>query len=297
MIETHMVGTPDGREVCVEIAGARGGGAILVHGGTPNSRHLFDAWIADAERRRLMILAYDRPGYGGSTPRPGHTVADGAFDARAVADALGIDHFVTWGISGGGPYALACAALLPDRVTAAGLIGSIAPWHVPGLDYFAGMGQDNVDDIQLMLSDPDAARREAEADRVEALQLAARGENQAKAWPSLVCPADAAVLAGELGDFLNRCTLDGLGPGVEGWWDDGVAHLAPWGFDPAAVTVPVKIWHGRQDRFVPVSHGEWLAANVAGAQTAITGDDGHLTLAASRIAEVHDWLLAAAARD
>lgn len=294
MLETVTVRTPDERELCVEIAGTRGGGAILVHPGTPNSRHLFEPWIADAERRGLMILAYDRPGYGGSTPRPGHTVADGAHDAAVVADALGIDHFVTWGMSGGGPYALACAAILPDRVSAAGLIGSIAPWHVPGLDYFTGMGKDNVEDIQLMLSDAEAARRKAESDRVEAIELATRGERLSEAWASLVSPTDAAIIAGAFGDYLNRSTLDGLAPGVDGWWDDGVAHLAPWGFDPAAVTVPVMVWHGRQDLFVPVTHGEWLAANIAGAQASITDDDGHLSVAASRIHEVHAWLLEAA---
>src|SRR5215472_13645378 len=108
----RTVRTPDGRTLAVEDAGDPAGRPVLAHNGTPNSRHLYAPWVADAARRGLRLISYDRPGYGGSTPHPGRTVADCAADVRAICEALGIDRLVMWGISGGGPHVLACAALL-----------------------------------------------------------------------------------------------------------------------------------------------------------------------------------------
>src|SRR5581483_666390 len=132
--------------------------------GTPNSRHLYGPACADAAARGLRLIGYDRPGYGGSSPQPGRTVADCAADVRAICAELGIGRLATWGISGGGPHVLACAALLPDLVAAAASLASPAPYGAEGLDYFAGMGQDNVDDMKLLLADEEAARAKAESD-------------------------------------------------------------------------------------------------------------------------------------
>jgi len=283
-----MIATPDGRELCVELAGHPGGRAVIVHGGTPNSRHLFVRWIEDAERRGMLLACYDRPGYGDSTRHPGHRVADGAGDCAAVADALGIDRFAVWGLSGGGPYALACAALLPQRVVAAAVIGSVAPWEAPGLDYFDGMGEENVEDTKLLLSDPQAARRKVEEDRRMLLQTSAADVREA--FETLVSKADAAVLAGPAGEHMHESMRAGLIPGADGWFDDGEAHLAAWGFDLASIRVPVKVWHGRDDRFVPFGHGEWLASHIPGAEAALSDTDGHLTAVSERIGEIHAWL-------
>jgi pimeloyl-ACP methyl ester carboxylesterase len=132
---------------------------MAVHNGSPNSRHLYGGWIADAEKKGIRLISYDRPGYGGSTARPGHTVASGAEDVRAIAKALGHDRLGIWGQSGGGPYALACAALLPDMAVTVGVRASLAPYGVEGFDYFAGMGELNAEDIKLFFSHPEASRR------------------------------------------------------------------------------------------------------------------------------------------
>ena len=147
---------------------------MLVHGGTPNSRLPFDPWLEDAARRGVHLISYDRPGYGGSTPQPGRTVADCASDVRTIANAFGIDHLGVWGISGGGPHALASAALLPDLVFAVVSLASIAPYSASGLDYFTGMGQDNLDDIKLFFDDPETARKKSEKDREEGFARDAR---------------------------------------------------------------------------------------------------------------------------
>src|SRR5215467_4181667 len=132
---------------------------MLVHYGSPNSRHLYGGWIADAEKKGIRLIGYDRPGYGGSTAHPGHAVASGAYDVRAIAEALGHDRLGIWGISGGGPYALGCAALLPDMAVAVAAVASTAPYGIEGFNYFEGMGELNVEDTKLYFADQEAARR------------------------------------------------------------------------------------------------------------------------------------------
>jgi pimeloyl-ACP methyl ester carboxylesterase len=285
----QTINTLDGRALCVELAGEPSGRPVLVCNGTPNSRHLYTPWIDDARRRGIRLIGYDRPGYGGSTPHPGHTVADGARDVETIADALGIDRLAVWGVSGGGPYALACAALLPERVVAACALGSIAPWGAPGLDYLSGMGQENVDDFKLYFVDPAAARAKTERDREELLSITP--QQLMTSWPTLVSAVDAAAVSGAFADWLVSSMQDGLRPGAQGWWDDGVAHLSPWGFELDSIRVPVKVWHGREDRFVPFQHGRWLAEHVPRAEAALSDTDGHLTLLVD-ISGVHEWLLA-----
>jgi pimeloyl-ACP methyl ester carboxylesterase len=281
------VQTQDGRTLAVRDSGDPAGRPVLVHMGTPNSRHLYDPNVQDAAERGLRLISYDRPGYGRSSPQPGRTVADCAGDVRAICAELGIDRLATWGISGGGPHVLACAALLPDLVTAAASLASLAPYDAEGLDYFSGMGQENVDDTRLFFTDAVAARAKMDKDR-EAL-LATSPTAAAKPFGSLLTPTDAAALHGGLGEFRAAARQDGLAPGSQGWWDDNCA-LLPWGFDPASITVPVLLLHGKQDMFVPFGHGEWLAARIPGVEARLLDDDGHLTLLENRVPEVHAWL-------
>ena len=250
-VETRTISAGGGRELCVELAGEPEGKPILYHPGEPMSRRLYGGWIADAERKGIRLIGYDRPGYGGSTAHPGYTVASAAQDVRAIAEALGHDRIGTWGISGGGPYALACAALLPDVAVAVAAVASIAPYGIEGFDYFAGMGESNVESFKLYFSDPEASRVDLREGREEI--LAATPEQFAESVRSLLSPADAEVLTGDLARWLTETNQLALSAGDQGWWDDGVAHLAGWGFDLGDIRVPVKIWHGRQDRFVPCS--------------------------------------------
>jgi pimeloyl-ACP methyl ester carboxylesterase len=286
--QTRLVQANGGRELCVEVAGSASERTILTHWGTPNSRHLFDPWVDDAAARDIRLICYDRPGYGGSTPQPGRSVADGAADVRAIAADLGIERLAMWGFSGGGPYTLACAALLPDLVAAAAVVGSPAPWGAPGLDYFAGMGGANVEDMQLYLSDQDASRKKIRKDWEETISVTP--DQVAESFKTLLSEVDAAVLTGEFARYLVRCIRDGLAPGEQGWWDDGVADISPWGFNLDSIRVPVQVWHGREDRFVPYQHGQWLAEHVPGAEPHLSATDGHLTLLVKRFVDIHEWL-------
>jgi pimeloyl-ACP methyl ester carboxylesterase len=285
----RMIATPDGRRLRVEEAGDPNGMPVLMYHGTPGAGHLYRPWVADATERGIRLIGYDRPGYGQSTPQPGRTVADCAADVRAIAGGLGIDRLGVWGISGGGPHALACAALLPDLVVAVGSLAAPAPYGAPGLDYFTGMGEENVDDTKLSLEDEPAARAKLIEDRERMLTMTA--VDMMQAFPTLVSAVDAAALTPELGEYLVHCSRDGLAPGGDGWWDDGIAHLHAWGFDLESIRIPVQLWHGRHDRFVPFQHGEWLASKIPGVEAHLTDEDGHLTLYQRRVGEVHAWLV------
>jgi pimeloyl-ACP methyl ester carboxylesterase len=287
----YTVQTPDGRDLRVQEAGDPDGTAVVTHNGTPMSRLLFRPCVEDAEARGIRLIGYDRPGYGGSTPHPGRSVADAAEDVALIADALGIDRLATWGISGGGPHALACAALLPQRVVAAASLASIAPYPAEGLDWFAGMGEMNITEFGLALE----GRASLEPVLREELEgiLAAGPEGLAEAMRSLLSPVDEAVLTGEAAEYFFEALRVGSEERLDGWIDDDLAFTEPWGFDVGQIEVPVLLWQGLEDRFVPYSHGEWLAERIPTVDAHLSRDDGHLTLLIRRVSEVHAWLVEA----
>ena len=286
----HSVETPDGRTLLVQAAGDPSGVPILFHAGTPNSRLIYRKDAERAQRMGVRLLCYDRPGYGGSTRHEGRNVADCAADVRVIAKALGIQRLGVYGGSGGGPHALACAALLGDLVPAVGVLASVAPWDAPGLDYFDGMGELNVEDTKLYFSDRAASRAKCESDRLEYIEADADGLFES--MKTLISPVDAEVLTGDFADYLVSTIRDGLAPGSDGWWDDGVAWFEPWGFELGAIATPVILLQGRQDRFVPFGHGAWLAGQIPGVDARLLENDGHLTLYENHLDEVYSWLLA-----
>jgi pimeloyl-ACP methyl ester carboxylesterase len=201
-----------------------------------------------------------------------------------------IDRCGSWGISGGGPHVLACAALLPDRVAAAASLAAVAPYDVDGLDWTAGMGESNIVETNATLAGRAELEPLLEAEAAE--MRVAEAEEVRAIMASLLTPVDAAVLTGELAEFFVTCSRDALAPGIEGWVEDDLAFMEPWGFDPADIQVPLLIWHGEHDLFVPPTHGRWLAARVPAAEARISDEDGHLTLATRRVPDVHEWLVA-----
>lgn len=282
------VTTPDGRTLACYEAGDPDGLLLVRHHGTPVSGWLRDSWAADAAAKGLRMVGFDRAGYGDSTRQPGRSVAAVADDVAALADSLGAERFVTWGESGGGPHTLACAALLGDRVIAAATLASVAPFDADGLDFLAGMGQDNLDEFGAALQGEDELRGYLAAARAEI--LAAQPEELKDALDSLLPDIDKRELSGELAEFMLAAMSHGLEPGVDGWLDDDFAFTIPWGFDVSSIQVPLLILQGREDLMVPFAHGEWLAGQLPDATTWLSDGDGHLSIAA-RLPEVHDWLL------
>jgi pimeloyl-ACP methyl ester carboxylesterase len=278
----------DGRTLRVREAGDPSGVAVIDLHGTPGSRLVWPGVVEAATERGVRLISYDRPGYGGSTRLEGRNIADCAADVRAIAQALGVTRLAVMGSSGGGPHSAACASLLSGLVAAAAVLCSGAPYGAPGLDYFAGMGAYNVEDTKLYFDDPRAAHAKAVADRQEL--LAADPAAGMELLRSLLSPVDQAMLTPEFAAFLHEDMTTALAPSVDGWWDDSVADLGDWGFGLSQISVPVLVMHGRQDRFVPVAHGEWLAGVIPGAEARIYDDEGHLSLM-RRSGEVLDWLL------
>jgi pimeloyl-ACP methyl ester carboxylesterase len=267
---------PDGRTLRWYDAGPSDPGRLAVfwHHGTPNLGSPPRPLFAAAERLGLRWVSYDRPGYGGSTPCPGRDVASAAGYTAAVADALGLGRFAVLGHSGGGPHALACAALLPERVVGAISGAGLAPFGAEGLDWFAGMAASGVASLRAA-----AAGRE-----VKVRHEAAHGD----AYDPEFLPEDWAALEGSwawLGEVAQAAMAQGRG----GLIDDDLAYVTPWGFDPAQVKAPALLLHGRRDRVVPCSHGEWLARRCPAAELRLSPEDGHVSVLRGAEAAL-EWL-------
>jgi pimeloyl-ACP methyl ester carboxylesterase len=285
---TRKVATPDGRTLSVVEAGVDGGPAVVAHHGTPSAGGFFGVELEGAERLGLHLVAYDRPGYGGSTPSPGRSVADAAADVAAILDELGVERFATYGVSGGAPHALACAALLPERCVAAASVVGIGPPDAPDLDLLAGMGEGNIAEFGAARQGREALTEFLAAEA--AGMVGAQPEELREAMQAHLSQVDSDALTGEMADFLVESVRIGLAPGVEGWVDDDFAFLEPWGFDLGSLTVPTLVWQGEQDLMVPPAHGEWLLEHVRGAEGKLFPDEGHLTLGFNRLDEVQEWL-------
>jgi pimeloyl-ACP methyl ester carboxylesterase len=286
----HDVTAGDGRTIAAYEHGDPQGRAVLSHHGTPGSGHAKPTWIAEAERQGIRLISYDRAGYAGSDRRLGRSVADIAADATAIADALGVERFATWGGSGGGPHALACGALLGERVVAVATIAGAAPSDADDIDFLAGMGEDNITEFNAAIAGEDALRPLLEGWAPGMLEATAEG--LVEEMRSLLSPPDVAVITGEFGEQMVIGVRASLSNGVDGWIDDDLAFVKPWGFDVADVGCPVQVWQGEQDLMVPTAHGEWLARHVPGADARISPDDGHLTLTELHLGEVFAFLLA-----
>ena len=283
-----------GRAMHLEVSGlvAAGAPVLVFHHGQPGAALIPDALAVAAGRHGLATVMISRPGYGGSDRHAGRTVADAATDVAAVLDHLGAGRFVTAGWSGGGPHTLACGALLAPRCAAVAVLAGVAPYHgVTDLDFTAGMGPENVAEFEALIAgDPGLEDRIAE----ECRELAAiTPAGVVAGLGGLVSEPDVAVLeAGESGYIAAEFNL-ACQDGHYGYWDDGLAFVGPWGFDLAALSVPVTVWTAGRDLMVPASHGEWLAAHIPGAELVEMEDEGHISLVTRHMDEIVDRLVAA----
>jgi pimeloyl-ACP methyl ester carboxylesterase len=264
----------DGLEVMRH--GPEDGRVLVLHVGTPNAPAAFPLLTDALDERGWQLVAYARPGYAGSARREGRSVADAATDTAAVLDGLGLDRFVTIGWSGGGPHALACAALLPERCDAAASLAGVAPFDAEGLDFLAGMGPENVEEFGAAARSRDEL--EAFLERFAAGLSTVTGEQVGASLGDLVDDVDRRALTGELAETMARMFRRALSTGIAGWLDDDLAFVKPWGFDLSEIAVPVSIWQGAHDGMVPFAHGEWLAAHVPGARVHLYDDEGHISL-------------------
>ena len=282
----------DGRSLDLRLAGPDDGPALVYIHGTPSSAGFPEDLGAAALARGMRLVSWSRAGYFTSSRRAGRSVADSVTDAAEVLDHLGVDSAYALGWSGGGPHVLACGALLPARFRAIGSLAGVAPYveSQGSLDWFAGMGQDNLDEFGASLEGEDALRAFLEPHGEELRAVQADGIVAAMA--SLLPEADRVHLTGAFGDELARDFREAVEVSIDGWVDDDLAFTRPWGFDLAALDLPVTVWQGSDDLMVPLAHGRWLAAAIPGATARLQEGDGHLSIAIGRAAEIVDDLLA-----
>lgn len=284
------ISLPDGRTLDIRVSGADDGPVVLFHHGTPGSVLPRRLMAAQAAERGLRLVTYSRAGYGDSDRMAGRTVADIAPDVAAILDHLGVERAMTAGWSGGGPHALATGALLPDRITGVLCMAGVAPYEADGIDFLAGMGEDNVIEF--------GAARQGEPD-LRALLTEMRDElkdatpEAIKTELSTLLPdVDRALLTDETGEDMAAEFREGLKRGVDGWLDDDLAFTVPWGFELSKMTVPTFIWQGSADLMVPFAHGQWLAANVQGATAHLLDGEGHLSIGIGALPTMLDELRA-----
>ena len=242
-----------------------------------------------AAERGVRLVDVLPAGIRGSTRDPGRSVADCAADTARIADELGAGRFYTTGQSGGGPHALACAALLPDRVIACATTAGVGPWRGRARLPRGHGGRERRGDGRGVGGRGGVGEfLEIEADKLGGRRPA----DLAEALGGLVSPVDAAALTGEFAEHATAMLHESISSGIWGWFDDDVAFVHPWGFDLAQIRVPVTVWQGAQDRMVPFAHGQWLAANVAGAKARLFDDEGHLSLIVGSFPQILDDLMA-----
>jgi pimeloyl-ACP methyl ester carboxylesterase len=291
MTAFEQVQLADGRRLDVRISGPAGGLPLVFHHGTPGAATPVRALERAAHARGLRLVTTSRPGYGNSTRQPGRSVVDVVADTEAVLAALGAERCLTMGWSGGGPHVLACGARL-GAAAAVLVVAGVAPYEADGLDWMAGMGDDNVVEFSAAVEGEERLRPYLQQQR-EVMQNI-RAEDIVASMESLLPDVDRAALTGEFGEDIAASFREAVRRGVDGWLDDDLAFAKPWGFSLAEISVPTMIWQGSADLMVPFAHGQWLASQLPAASAHLVQAEGHLSVALGKLDTMLDELVTAA---
>jgi pimeloyl-ACP methyl ester carboxylesterase len=280
----------DGRDLEVEVTGPNDATVLLFHHGTPGASRQFRGMAEEVHAHGHRLVTWSRAGYGASTRRPGRSVADEVADAVAVLDPVDADRCLVAGWSGGGPHALACGALAPERFRAVLCIAGVAPYDAEGLAFLDGMGEENHDEFGAAVDGEDTLRAYLEAARPELVSITRDQIHEQLA--TLLPPVDTASLTGGFGDFLAEEFRQAVSVSVDGWLDDDLAFTRPWGFDLSAISVPTYLWQGSDDLMVPFAHGQWLVEHIPGVVAHLEQDEGHLSIGVGAMGRMLDELMA-----
>ncbi|MDP9794166.1 pimeloyl-ACP methyl ester carboxylesterase [Catenuloplanes nepalensis] len=284
-----MIEVDGGRVLDVAVSGPSDGVPLVFHHGTPGGVPPFRSIQRAAHERGLRFVTFSRAGYGSSTRAAGREVVDVVADVRAVLDHLGAERCLVSGWSGGGPHALATAARLAGRVAGVLVIAGVAPHGLADLDFMAGMGEENIVEFGHARRGEAALRPYLEQEAAGLRDTDAAGLVASLA--SILPPVDRAVLTDELGDDMLASFAEGLRSGVDGWVDDDLAFVRPWGFSLDEITVPTFVWQGSEDLMVPFTHGRWLAAHIPGVVAHLEQGEGHLSIAVGAADRMLDELV------
>jgi pimeloyl-ACP methyl ester carboxylesterase len=292
MMSTDFLEAGAGRRLHYRVSGPADGDPLIFHHGTPGAATPIRALERAAHARGLRLVTTSRPGYGGSDRFAGRSVADVADDIKALIEMLGAKRCLVAGWSGGGPHSLACAARLPE-VAAALVIAGVAPSGVPGLDFLSGMGEQNLTEFTAAFEGETRLREYLEVQREYLRQATAT--HILLALTTLLPDVDRAVMTDEFAEDMARGFHEALVSGVDGWLDDDLAFIHPWGFELDEISCPVMIWQGSADLMVPFSHGQWFASNVPGVTAHLEEGEGHLSIGVGALDRMLDELVSAGA--
>lgn len=277
------------RVLSVQVSGSPDGAPVFLLHGTPGSGSGPRPRSSVLYRQGIRLISYDRPGYGSSTRLADRRVVDAATDVRAIANWLGIKHFSIVGRSGGGPHALACAALMPDRVDRAAVLVGLAPWNADDLNWYEGMAEANAD--KHITADRGAAEQMHEL-RALAEQTAADPESLLEELRTQMSGPDLRLMQSVLyRRLLAKSYADALRVGPYGWLDDILAFRREWGFKLDTIVPPVRLWHGAYDTFSPASHSRWLAQRIPRSEVHVQHDAAHFG-AMEALPQILTWLTA-----
>ena len=269
MRQSHVT-VCDGRTIAYAEIGRAGDACLLYFHGAPASGLHIAAREAQFAAHGLRVVAPDRPGYGGSSPQPGRSMADWPADVAALADALGIERFAVAGHSSGGAYAVACAARLGERVLGGVVLaGSTDMSWPPSWDGYL--------DARAEL----AIMRCADERDAIALAIAHFGADGGGflAEPFDLPEPDLAELAdAQAGHALTATMIEAFRQGIGGYAQDLWLEGHGWPFDPGRITVPIDVLHGAGDTLVPLAHSRHTAELIPGARLRVVAGHGHLTI-------------------
>lgn len=280
----------DGRRIDVRVSGPEGGMPLVYHHGTPGAANQFRAMERAAHARGLRLVTTSRPGYANSSRHPGRKVVDVAADTAAVLAVLEADRCLIAGWSGGGPHALACAARL-EQAAATLVIAGVAPFEARGLEWMAGMGEENLIEFGMALEGEAPLRNYLELQREDLQHATAQGIVSSLA--TILPDVDRAVITDEFGEDLAANFHEALSSGIDGWLDDDLAFLQPWGFALDEISIPITLWQGSLDLMVPFAHGAWLSAQLPEALAHLEQGEGHLSVGIGALDRMLDELVAA----
>ena len=288
-----QVRLPDGRRLDLRVSGPADGFPLVFHHGTPGAATPVRALERAAHERGLRLVTTSRPGYGDSSRQPGRVVVDVVADTAAVLAAIGTERCLIAGWSGGGPHALACGARL-GAAAAVLVIAGVAPHEAEGLDWMAGMGEENIVEFSAAVHGEQELRSYLLQEREQLKDITAA--DVSSSLETLLPDVNRAVLTGEFAEDMAASFREAVRVGAEGWLDDDLAFASPWGFGLEEISVPVMVWQGSADLMVPFSHGQWLASHLPAASAHLQQGEGHLSVGLGAIDRMFDELVAAGSR-